>query len=151
MLPTFSTPKSSAMADKEITWELAAPKPQRPPSWGLPEPLSVTCKAAILRPRPDGVNVTICVQEEFAESVEVQVVVPSVKSVEFGPVIAMLLRVMEDEVVFVIVIVSGPPLDPSLTVPKGLSLGLKEIAEPLGNPFPKSCTDWGLLEALLVT
>ena len=146
----FSTPKSSAIADGEITWELAAPKPERPPSCGLPDPLSVTCKAAILRPRPDGVNVTYWVQEEFATSVAVQVVVPRLKSPEFGPVIAILLMAIEEEVVLPTVMLMELLLDPTLTVPKAVSLGPKEIAEPLGKPFPKSCTDWGLLDALLV-
>ena len=93
---------------------------------------------------------TIWVQELFPGRLAVQVVVPRVKSPAFGPVIAILLMAIEEAVVLWMVIVLEPLLDPTLNVPNGLSLGLKEIAEPLGKPFPKSCTDWGLLEASLV-
>jgi hypothetical protein len=102
-------------------------------------------------PIPDGVNVTVCVQEEFAASVAVQVVVPRAKSPEFGPLTAILLMAIEEEVVLSIVMVKGTLLDPTLNVPKDVSVGPNEIAEPLGKPFPKSCTDCGLLEALLVS
>ena len=40
--PVFSIPKSSAMAEVEITWALVVPMPSSPPSCGLPGPLSVT-------------------------------------------------------------------------------------------------------------
>ena len=144
LLPTATDTQFRLVGETEALPEPVAPVPDSAIFCGLLLALSVKVRVALLAPEAPGLKVTETVQFDEAARLLPQVLLEIEKSPAFVPEIAMLLIVIDEVCPLDKVADFAALVEPVVTLPNPIDVGLAETVPLVEVPRPVSATVCGL-------